>query len=73
VVTTTDAGGPLEFVSDGETGLVAPPDAEGLGEALDRIATLGEARLRDMGEEGRRRVAHIGWDRVLDRLTGSLA
>ena len=29
VVTTTDAGGPLEFVTDGETGLVAEPDAGG--------------------------------------------
>ena len=73
MVTTTDAGGPLEFVTDGETGLVAAPDADALGEALARLAGLGEARLREMGEEGRRRVAHIGWDPVLDRLTAGLA
>ena len=29
VVTTTDAGGPLEFVTDGETGLVTAPEPEG--------------------------------------------
>jgi glycosyltransferase involved in cell wall biosynthesis len=73
VVTTSDAGGPLEFVSDGETGLVALPDPEALADALDQVADLGEGRLRDMGEAGRRRVAHIGWDQVLDRLTESLA
>jgi glycosyltransferase involved in cell wall biosynthesis len=73
VVTTQDAGGPLEFVSHGETGLVVPPDADSLGEALDGLAALPTARLREMGEAGRERVAHIGWDLVLDRLTSSLA
>jgi glycosyltransferase involved in cell wall biosynthesis len=73
VVTTDDSGGPREFVADGATGLVAAPDPEALGEAFSRLSALGEARLREMGEEGRRRVATIGWDRVLDRLTASLA
>ena len=73
VVTTDDSGGPLEVVADGATGLVAAPDPEALGEAFSRLGALGEARLREMGEEGRRRVATIGWDRVLDRLTASLA
>ena len=62
-----------EVVSDGETGLVAAPEAAALGDALSRLSALGEARLREMGEEGRRRVASIGWDRVLDRLTASLS
>ena len=73
VVTTADSGGPLEFVTDGETGLVAAADAAALGDAFSRVGALGEGRLREMGEEGRRRVAAIGWDRVLDRLTASLA
>jgi len=37
VVTTTDAGGPLEFVSDGETGLVTPPEPRAIAEAFDRL------------------------------------
>jgi glycosyltransferase involved in cell wall biosynthesis len=73
IVTTSDAGGPLEFVTDGETGLVAAPDPDDLGAALSRLAGTGTARLREMGEEGRRRVAHIGWDPVLDHLTAELA
>ena len=36
VITTTDAGGPLEFVEDGVTGLVCAPTPEALGAAIAR-------------------------------------
>ena len=38
VVTTTDAGGPLEFVEDAVTGLVTDPRSEALGAAISRLA-----------------------------------
>jgi glycosyltransferase involved in cell wall biosynthesis len=69
VVTASDSGGPLEFVEDGVSGLVAAPDAGALGDALDRLWRLPEARLAAMGAEGARRVASITWDTVVDRLT----
>ena len=72
VVTSSDAGGPLEFVEDGVNGWVAAPDPEDLGGAIDRLWALPEARLREMGEEGRRRVAHVNWDGVVDALTESI-
>jgi glycosyltransferase involved in cell wall biosynthesis len=72
VITTTDSGGPLEFVEDGATGFVRTPAPEALGEAIRALCALPEKRLRDLGEEGRRRVAHIGWDGVVDRLTETL-
>jgi glycosyltransferase involved in cell wall biosynthesis len=72
VITSTDAGGPLEFVEDGVNGCVSAPDPEALASAVDRIFSLTDTRLRDMGEEGRGRVAHITWDRVVDRLTESI-
>ena len=37
VVTTLDAGGPTEFVIDGETGRVVAPEARALGQALDAL------------------------------------
>jgi glycosyltransferase involved in cell wall biosynthesis len=37
VVTTSDSGGCLEFVKDGEVGFVAAPDAKALAEAMDRL------------------------------------
>lgn len=72
VVTTSDAGGPLEFVSAGETGLVADPEPAAIAAAIDRLWEMPEARLQDMGEAGRARVAGITWDNVIDRLTERL-
>ena len=72
VITTSDAGGPLEFVDDGAAGLVRAPEPGALGEAIDAVFTASEARLREMGEVGRERVAAINWDTVLDRLTEGL-
>ena len=73
VLTTTDAGGPLEFVTDGESGLVAEPTPESIAAAIDRMWTLPQARVAEMGEAGRRRVEDINWDRVIDRLTEGMA
>ena len=72
VVTTTDAGGPLEFVTSGETGLVAEPAPEAVAAAIDELWALPEARLREMGEAGFARVRDINWDHVIDRLTEGL-
>ena len=72
VVTTSDSGGPLEFVTDGETGMVAAPEPPAIADAIDRLWALPEARLREMGEAGRRRVEGISWDYVIDRLTETL-
>jgi glycosyltransferase involved in cell wall biosynthesis len=73
VVTTLDAGGPLEFVTAGVNGLVAAPEAGAVAGAIDELWQLPPARLREMGEEGRARVADISWDRVIDRLTEGLS
>jgi glycosyltransferase involved in cell wall biosynthesis len=72
VVTTTDAGGVLEFVTGEETGLVAEPTPESIAAAIDRLWELPETRLREMGEAGRARVVDITWDAAIDRLTESL-
>ena len=72
VVTTTDAGGPLEFVDDGMTGVVTAPDPEAIAAGIDRLWQTPEGRLREMGEAGLARVCDITWDHVIDRLTESL-
>ena len=67
VVTTTDAGGPLEFVRDGETGLVTPPEAGAIGAALSRL--LSEPALaRALGERGYESVRTMSWDIVIETL-----
>ena len=66
-MTTTDAGGPLEFVTDGVTGLVAAPDPESLGAAMSK-AVADAKRARAMGDAGYERVRGISWDDAIDRL-----
>jgi len=60
VVTCSDSGGPLEFVSDGETGRVTPPDGAALGEATAALLADGSAARR-LGEAGYERVRGISW------------
>jgi glycosyltransferase involved in cell wall biosynthesis len=67
VLTTEDAGGPLEFVRDGETGLVVAPRPEAIGVAL-RLAWPRVEALQAMGDAGRRRAARLTWDEPLARL-----
>jgi glycosyltransferase involved in cell wall biosynthesis len=69
VVTTTDAGGPNEFVRDGENGFVTAPDPAAIGEALGRLAADGR-RAAAMGDAGFERARTISWAGVIDRLTG---
>ena len=67
VVTTIDAGGPLEFVEDGVTGFVAEPRPEALGAAIARLAA-DPPRARALGEAGYERVRHITWEGVVNQL-----
>ena len=72
VVTTSDAGGPLEFVIDGENGIVTEPAPEAIAAGIDRLWSLSDARLSEMGEAGYAKVRDITWDRVIDALTDGL-
>jgi glycosyltransferase involved in cell wall biosynthesis len=67
VLATDDAGGPLEFVSDGETGLVVPPTPEAIGAALAAAWDRPDA-LAEMGRRGRERVSSITWDAAVTAL-----
>ena len=69
VLTCSDSGGPLDFVLDGETGLVAEPQAEALAEAMDRL-WRERAQARRLGEAGRERYRALGldWSAVIRQL-----
>ncbi len=67
VVTAADSGGTLEFVDDGVTGAVAPPEPEALGDAVAALHA-SRGRAASLGEAGRARAAAITWDGVVDRL-----
>jgi glycosyltransferase involved in cell wall biosynthesis len=68
VVTTSDAGGVLEFVVDGETGHVVPTEPREIAAAIDALAT-DEAACARLGRAGRQVVRDIRWETVVDKLT----
>jgi glycosyltransferase involved in cell wall biosynthesis len=70
VVTATDAGGVLEWVEDGVTGLVTDGSPEAMGAAIDRLA--GDRALAErLGAAGRERVARLSWAPVVRELLGA--
>lgn len=69
VITTTDAGGPLEFVDDGVNGAITAPEPEALAAAINRYA--GDRRLAAAhGDAGHGRAALVTWDGVIEALLG---
>jgi glycosyltransferase involved in cell wall biosynthesis len=69
VVTLADSGGPLEFVRDGETGIVAPPKPRAIAAAFDRLWSDRDA-ARSWGLGGNRLVRERvpEWSEVVARL-----
>ncbi len=67
VISTTDAGGVLEFVEHGVTGLVTPPEPQAIARSLLCLTTDVELAAR-LGEAGRERVRDITWDKVVTAL-----
>lgn len=74
VITVTDAGGPLEFLTHNKHGLIAKPTAASLGQAFERIMQDRDLAER-LGQGGR---AHyesldISWHKVVETLVGPAA
>ena len=67
VLTTEDAGGPLEFVRDGDTGFVVPPTPEALGTAM-RAAWDKTDVLSELGRRGRARASGLTWEATVSSL-----
>jgi glycosyltransferase involved in cell wall biosynthesis len=67
VVTTRDAGGPLEIVSDEKTGIVCEPSPVSVAAAC---AWLSEHRdiARERGRAGKELAARLNWETTIDRL-----
>jgi glycosyltransferase involved in cell wall biosynthesis len=69
LVTTTDAGGVLEFVTHEQNGLVCDPDPKAVAEAIDRLYSDREL-VEALGSNAAETVEklHINWDHVIDSL-----
>ena len=69
VVTTRDAGGPLEVVVDGENGVVCEPAPAAIASACSWLAAHPD-QARQRGRSGKRIAERITWDGVVERLLG---
>jgi glycosyltransferase involved in cell wall biosynthesis len=67
VITATDSGGPLEFITDGVSGLVREPTPEALGAAVRELAA-NRARAAELGAEGKKVAEAITWEGVVEKL-----
>jgi glycosyltransferase involved in cell wall biosynthesis len=68
VITAADAGGVLEWVEDGVTGIVTDGTPAQIGEAIDRLASDRDL-ARKMGEAGYERARELRWSDVVEQLT----
>jgi glycosyltransferase involved in cell wall biosynthesis len=67
VITTPDAGGPLDVVHDRGTGIVARPEPGPIGEAAVWLREH-EREAEAFGRAGKRLADEVTWDRAIDRL-----
>src|SRR5512132_3187282 len=67
VVTTTDAGGPLEVVADRRTGLVCEPTPTAVAQAFAWLRDHPD-ETREWGKAGQRAAEQLTWDAAIDRL-----
>jgi glycosyltransferase involved in cell wall biosynthesis len=72
VVTTSDAGGPLDIVRDHVTGLVVEPRAEELARACAWLREH-EDEARSLGRAGRDVARAVTWDACVERLLAAVA
>lgn len=66
VITTSDAGGVLEWVQDGVSGLVCAPRPAAIADALARVADAAAARI--LGADNPQRVRDVTWPNVVQQL-----
>ena len=67
VITCIDSGGPLEFVTHNETGLVAEPNAESIANQLS-ILIKDKNKAKELGRNAEERVREINWENTIGRI-----
>jgi glycosyltransferase involved in cell wall biosynthesis len=70
VLTTTDAGGPLEVVADRHTGLVCEPTAAALARACAWLREHDD-EARSFGRAGKELAGRVTWDACVERLVAA--
>jgi glycosyltransferase involved in cell wall biosynthesis len=70
VITAFDSGGPLEFVRKGRNGVVLEDlEPHSVADVIEDLV-MDKTRCEDWGKSGFESVRHIGWESVIEALTG---
>ena len=70
---STAVGGPMDFISDGINGLLAPvEDAVALADAMEKLLTIAEADWRAMSEAAYLTATQYSWKDAADRFEKTL-
>ncbi len=69
VITTTDSGGPLEFLENGKSGLIVEPNPQEIAYAIDEFAA-SEKMARKLGKHAGEHILdmNISWENVVKEL-----
>lgn len=70
VITTTDAGGPTEFVINNQTGFCVSFDPRAIGEKIDYFVKNPDEAAR-MGQNAYEKVRGITWESTVSQLLGN--
>lgn len=71
VITTHDAGGPVEMIRHEETGLIVEPTVKALASAMDRLLSNPQ-EAQAMGRRAMESVHYINWENTVCDLLGEL-
>jgi glycosyltransferase involved in cell wall biosynthesis len=69
VLTTTDSGGPNEFVCNGDTGYSVTPEPQTIAERIDYLCEHTD-EARQMGLAAQKLVQGITWENTVNKLLG---
>lgn len=67
VITAPDSGGPLDFITHNETGIVAVPEPQQVAAAIDGLITDEQAAVR-IGKAASSAVSGITWENVIRKI-----
>lgn len=70
VLTCSDSGEPVRFVSQDENGLICAPSKEAVKKGLEWLFK-NPAKAAALGQEGKKLVEDMSWSRVADKLVNS--
>lgn len=72
VLTLSDSGGPTEFVQQNVNGFIADPDPRSIAKYINKICSMSETEIREMGDAAYETVKDITWESTIGSLLSDI-